>query len=965
MRRRTGESGGFRGIIFLDSIDKLKRLHSDYSDAEANLLARLRTTNFGAAPQTGERQTECCGDPATCSTFRRGECWYFAANDPHQVVARSGANHERGAYTPPGPLDVAWSPVFSGTSGNIEQMISRSDLVFATSSLEVGFDDPDMTLVYQHYAPRNLASFVQRKGRGGRGADDRPITGVTLSIHSARDSWFFRRPSRMLDAAQFRVPINVRNIFVRRGQALSYLLDLAARWGAQNNTHKIDPYLPDAVWELADREVPRLFGQDVLDHFGGEGGRIRQLWGEATSGTYLSRDRPKEWRKTVPWLPNRLFDSINVPLLRVEPDAEPDSRHGDEDIGLAFFECAPGRMSRRWGLTRIHWLPYLGERAPLASADRMQIRSFRLDPEAGKQELLNGLPVEVRETMGPELHAQVARPVLLKPIVAGELRNHRRWDARWAWDAASRRLLPSEESLGPRLHHKTHGVPLGVVYVAVEAEAEPTDLVVPGIATVASEPIKVFTSRAGLRATGLRVTQAYWGSDVEFVFDTPTREREYARQIFTDPSTGQPRLYGFGLRPEGIRLQVDSGRLDTFLDRRITEFADDSRRRRWHGGQFLRYLVMTRGGRIGLNRFQARQFADLLITTAAVPEQVRELRRIARRWSAERLSELLAHVREEFLAWHPQISERRVGRILESAAGFPVADFLRDVMAHVGNPDAYRGYLRSVVLHGVCVRLRRDFVLAGLGDERGVIAHVRLPIEYGNAVGDDVITVCERGSGGDGTTRTFALRASDVLAEWASGGLAECPNARSDQAVERAFAAGPEALARWRDLDPRESATVRAMASDLDLDPEEDGSAFQGVVRLVFGDAEFPGRRVPLHEFYSEVLAVRHDLETRFDRWPTPWELVGSVVGHVEQNTGRTPNWRTMFESFGGLAEAEFDDNLSPSARLADQVYRLSARLCVDGCQACLHTGSDVMDGSMLGSTVSRRLLAEFALGAH
>lgn len=34
MRRRTGRDGGYRGIVFLDSIDKLKRLHGAYQDAE-------------------------------------------------------------------------------------------------------------------------------------------------------------------------------------------------------------------------------------------------------------------------------------------------------------------------------------------------------------------------------------------------------------------------------------------------------------------------------------------------------------------------------------------------------------------------------------------------------------------------------------------------------------------------------------------------------------------------------------------------------------------------------------------------------------------------------------------------------------------------------------------------------------------------------------------------------------------
>ncbi|MCA9713746.1 MAG: DEAD/DEAH box helicase, partial [Myxococcales bacterium] len=36
MRRRGGKRGGYRGLVFLDSIDKVKRLHGDYLDAERN-----------------------------------------------------------------------------------------------------------------------------------------------------------------------------------------------------------------------------------------------------------------------------------------------------------------------------------------------------------------------------------------------------------------------------------------------------------------------------------------------------------------------------------------------------------------------------------------------------------------------------------------------------------------------------------------------------------------------------------------------------------------------------------------------------------------------------------------------------------------------------------------------------------------------------------------------------------------
>jgi hypothetical protein len=213
MRRRTGQEGGFRSLVFLNSIDKLRRLHGAYLDAEEGReLASLRINDYGD-DASGEHRKSCCREPAGCDRFAEGECWWFAANDERQRTAAGRLPAGAG-------LKVAERPVFSGTAGNVERLIKSADIVFSTSSLEVGYDDPDIALVYQHYAPQNLASFIQRKGRGGRGADDRPITAATLSIYSPRDTWWFRRPDEMISPVGFETPLNPDNFFVRRGQAL-------------------------------------------------------------------------------------------------------------------------------------------------------------------------------------------------------------------------------------------------------------------------------------------------------------------------------------------------------------------------------------------------------------------------------------------------------------------------------------------------------------------------------------------------------------------------------------------------------------------------------------------------------------------------------------------------------------------------------------------------------------------------
>jgi hypothetical protein len=352
MRRRTGRDGGFRAIVFLDSIDKLKRLHGDYQDAEeARHLAALRTRLFDDDPGTNRPRRECCGQPATCDRFRQGECWYFAATDSDQVTAR-------GRYRPGSTLTVSERPVYSGEKGNVEEMIRRSDLVFATSSLEVGYDDPDLALVFQHYAPNNLASFIQRKGRGGRGLDDRPVTGVTLSPYSPRDSWYFRRPQRMLDSTRFDVPLNAGNYFVRRGQVLATLLDALAHYEAihggtgltaEGGSVKV---AAPVRWE-ADRLIRSIFGEAIYREL--EVAGLEDLWQQAATQTTtpLMAGMPSTvLREALPWVPRTLFATVNLPPLAVRYENERgEPRSQEEEVNLAFEAATPGNMTRRYGFS--------------------------------------------------------------------------------------------------------------------------------------------------------------------------------------------------------------------------------------------------------------------------------------------------------------------------------------------------------------------------------------------------------------------------------------------------------------------------------------------------------------------------------------------------------------------------------------------------------------------------------------
>ncbi|WP_026082823.1 helicase-related protein [Mastigocladopsis repens] len=67
------------------------------------------------------------------------------------------------------------------TSSQDTGVTPNADVIVATASLEVGFNDPEVGDVIQHKAPRDMASFLQRKGRAGRRRTMRPWTVVVLS----------------------------------------------------------------------------------------------------------------------------------------------------------------------------------------------------------------------------------------------------------------------------------------------------------------------------------------------------------------------------------------------------------------------------------------------------------------------------------------------------------------------------------------------------------------------------------------------------------------------------------------------------------------------------------------------------------------------------------------------------------------------------------------------------------------
>ena len=107
-------------------------------------------------------------------------------------------------------------------------------------------------------------------------------------------------------------------------------------------------------------------------------------------------------------------------------------------------------------------------------------------------------------------------------------------------------------------------------------------------------------------------------------------------------------------------------------------------------------------------------------------------------------------------------------------------------------------------------------------------------------------------------------------------------------------------------------------------------------------------------------MAAKITLRAIIGRDPGSWEIVSAASkGALD---GIYPTLAMVHEAYSQIDGAAQDGSLSPVERLSDQIYRVSGRLCFDGCLACLHGESDLMPTPLAEVSVSRRLLKRFIL---
>ena len=230
---------GRKSFVFTDKLDVTNRLYWDLLDAEGwwqrgspKSRSILTLAHLRAEEQTrrapGERESPIDREAD-------GQWWWLA-----EQLGRDLSGDEQ--------LNVG------RTSSQDVGVDVSADLIVATATLEVGYDDPQVGAVIQHKAPHDAARFVQRKGRAGRDPLMRPWTAVVLGDWG-RDRAAWELYEQLFDPELEPRHLPLRNRYVLRMQAVYSTLDwLGSRLDAvgRNRSAWVDIVAPADVLETSD-----------------------------------------------------------------------------------------------------------------------------------------------------------------------------------------------------------------------------------------------------------------------------------------------------------------------------------------------------------------------------------------------------------------------------------------------------------------------------------------------------------------------------------------------------------------------------------------------------------------------------------------------------------------------------------------------------------------------------------------
>lgn len=426
---------GTRIFAFTDKLDTTNRLFWNLLDAEgwswpgrpADFKRPLTLAHLRAEQQSRVK-ADCQEDAAARNSD--GQWWWLSELLGHGVEADRQLRVDR-------------------VSSQDRGVAGDADVVVATATLEVGFDDERVGAVVQHKAPHDAAQFLQRKGRAGRNMTMRPWTVVVLSDWG-RDRQAWEAYDALFDPDLPPRSLPIENLYVLRIQAVYALMDwLAAELGYSGRESTwvdlagpASGLHPDNQAQQAQTQQRQQRMSDLLTRLlrpGPERERMRRhlrnalgLGSGDTSESIVDSvlwDSPRplllavvptmrrrlteQWRGEEPaaddlslrtrtplrsFVPGNLFDDLLVPDVELLVPGRPGQVDVEHLPALrALREFAPGNVSRHfgvWAANKRHWVP-LPPRPQDGSPTRVDLETtYGANTPAGTVEV-DGMPVEV------------------------------------------------------------------------------------------------------------------------------------------------------------------------------------------------------------------------------------------------------------------------------------------------------------------------------------------------------------------------------------------------------------------------------------------------------------------------------------------------------------------------------------------------------------------------------------------
>lgn len=391
-RKISNGAFGTKTFIFTDDLDVTNRLYYDLIDAEGQRLG-----SYGRPYAAAKSPLVALRNPALGGGIARriaGQSWDLPASVGH-------------------PIDDTGRLRLGRTSSQDTGVDSTAQVTVATASLEVGFDDPEVGVVIQHKAPRDMAQFVQRKGRAGRPRGMRPLTLIVLSDYG-RDRSTYEAWDSLFEPVLPRRTLPIHNRAVLRMHATQSFLEwIAVRlqesfprenlWHAlksppsgtfanQNQAFQmavvehlenllVDPTAQSdmARWLQRSLDLPAAEIDEILWHpprpvlLGAVPTLIRRLRSKfsVANETGMAPNTDSVSDHPLPdYFPSTLFGELTLSEVNVliPPQTDRTTATTVEPMGVAQMmrEYAPGRASRRFATRNAkhrHWIPVVADHA--------------------------------------------------------------------------------------------------------------------------------------------------------------------------------------------------------------------------------------------------------------------------------------------------------------------------------------------------------------------------------------------------------------------------------------------------------------------------------------------------------------------------------------------------------------------------------------------------------------------------